>query len=208
ALNTWREQSNRLTADALWQRRIPVDVFGTAAWGLPVEDEIVALLAHAGKPFHVFNRLIWSVDIAVVVAAANRPPDWDEVARMASDLGCRTVVAVGLTQARRLGASVPDELCRVGATGPKQSALADVRSEDWPLVERDEGVFTRLRYALADDWRARARLFAGTVVGTGSRTRGADIPVGWRGVGGPSRAGRRARAHVVGLIGDRHAGTV
>ncbi|HEX9549347.1 MAG TPA: hypothetical protein VF942_18540 [Acidimicrobiales bacterium] len=38
-----------------------------AAFGLPIEEELLALAAHAGKPFHQFQHLIWSVDIAVVM---------------------------------------------------------------------------------------------------------------------------------------------
>jgi hypothetical protein len=91
--------SQRVTAldvPALWERRRPIECAGTRAFGLPLDDELVVLAAHAGKPHHGFVRLVWIADFAMFVSDATtrgEPVDWDRVRRRAQANGCTTVVA-------------------------------------------------------------------------------------------------------------------
>ncbi|MCU1451638.1 MAG: hypothetical protein JWP02_3808, partial [Acidimicrobiales bacterium] len=122
ALATWRQRSNHLTTADLWTWRRESTVSGVSVFVLPPAEEIVALAAHAAKPFHVFDRLVWAVDVAVVISDADRSGggiDWDRVAELARVTRCSTAVAVALGQARRLGAESPEALrrCPVDARG-------------------------------------------------------------------------------------------
>jgi Uncharacterised nucleotidyltransferase len=162
SLSPWREQSNRLTARDLWTARVPVDCLGTEVYGLPPEDELVYLCAHAGKPFHQFVRLIWSVDLLVSLRAYGDSLDWDRVAWRARDSACETVVAVGLLQARHLGARVPDRVVRLPGSDFRRAALTPALDQSWPLYSGDPGgVRHRMRYALTDLWSRRALLLVG-----------------------------------------------
>src|SRR5581483_2683577 len=171
ALATWRERSNWLSTGDLWQWRTPGSVWDAPAFVLPVEEEIVALAAHAAKPFHVFDRLLWAVDITVVIGAAESGPngvDWERVARIADRARCRTALAVALSQAQRLGASSPAALRTSPARGARERALEPVLSAEWPVIPRTWSVLTRLRYALVDDWRQRVTLLAGQILRYGA----------------------------------------
>jgi hypothetical protein len=146
------DRTTRLTTGQLWERRRLASLQGAQAFTLPPEDELVALAAHAGKPFHGFGRLIWSVDVAVVIRSAT--VDWDAVRELARRVRCRTALAVALTQARRLGAVFPSDLAETRASGMRASALAAVLSPEWPLVARERAVHM-LKYAMPDDWGPR-----------------------------------------------------
>ena len=148
-LETWRERSSRLRGKDLWERRVPIRCFGVPAFGLPPEMDLVALAVHAGKPFHHFHRLIWSVDFAVVIRDAPAV-DWDRVAAIARATRCRTVLAIALAHAVRLGSAVPDEMLRVPAGRVRTAALQPVLDEIWPLVDCEGGIRRHLRYALSD----------------------------------------------------------
>jgi hypothetical protein len=166
-LATWRDRANDLDAASLWSRRRPATVFGAAAFDLSPEDELVMLLSHAGNPHHLFRRLLWTVDVAVVVqTAGNRQLDWERVGRLADRCGARTVVAVGLAQAERLGVASPDGLRRLPRSARRRRALAPFLSEDWPLASRAARVDER-RYALVDGWVRPARLVAGDLTRDG-----------------------------------------
>src|SRR5207244_5943433 len=98
-LDSWRTRANRLTSDALWSARRPTTLYGAPAFVLPPEIELISLAAHAAKPYHVFDRLIWIVDLSIATQA---DLDWDLVASLAHDTHCRTALAVGLTLAARM----------------------------------------------------------------------------------------------------------
>jgi hypothetical protein len=164
-LDMWFERSTAVRAEELWERRVPVDCMGTPAFGLPPEVELLALAAHAGKPYHCFSRLIWIVDLVVVVDAVRaegREVDWDLVRELARTWRCQTVLAVALAQGNRLGLGSPAELTRVTGSSLRRSALAALFAPDWPLALPDMKTRNRLRYALADNWPRRAVLFAGS----------------------------------------------
>jgi hypothetical protein len=152
-LDSWRTRANRLTSEALWASRTPATLYGAPAYVLPREIELISLAAHAAKPYHGFDRLIWIVDITVATQAEL---DWDRVAFLAHDTHCRTALAVALTLAARMGAESPEELRHID--GARTSALSDVLSPDWPTISRDGHVRAALRYALVDDRRTRATL--------------------------------------------------
>jgi hypothetical protein len=147
--STWHEQANHLSPRRLWARRQPREIAGVPAFVFAPEDELVALASHAAKPFHVFARLLWAVDVAVVIASG--PLDWDRVRAVAKESSCRTALAVALTQAERLGAESPIELRTSPATGTRRTALEPVLSAEWPVQRRDFSTRDRLRYALVDD---------------------------------------------------------
>lgn len=149
----WR-RSDHLDIGELYELRVPITVLGAPAHGLPVEAELVMLAAHAAKPFHVFRRLVRSVDVAVVLgaaAAAARPVRWDEVAALAHAGRCRTPLAVALAHARRLGASTPEGSDEPPVGRARRAALAPVLDPGWPLAEPSAAELDRVRYALIDD---------------------------------------------------------
>ncbi|HWW54747.1 MAG TPA: nucleotidyltransferase family protein [Acidimicrobiales bacterium] len=171
ALSNWRERSNRLTALDMWRWRSPGRVFDQPVYVLPLEEEVVAVAAHAAKPFHVFDRLIWAVDIAVIIedaARRSRHIDWDRVGDLSQRARCRTGLAVALSQAERLGASSPDWLRDCPAVHARRRALVPLLAPEWPVVERSWGTRTRLRYALVDDWRQRVTLLAAQLLEDGA----------------------------------------
>ncbi len=170
-LATWRTRANRLGSDQLWAARRPTTMCGAPSYVLPPELELVMLAAHAAKPFHTFDRLIWTVDVGVVVDHAEHAGglDWDRVARLADETRCRTAVAVALEQATRLGVTSPAPLRRVAVSPARAAALAPVLSADWPVGKRGGEVRTTLRYALVDERRARFTLVVSEVLGKRAR---------------------------------------
>jgi len=158
-IHSWRERSNRIKTTDLWQRRVPVESFGTPVAGLPLEEELVYVAAHAGKPYHVFERMLWFVDVAVIVSSAKRI-DWDRVMAYARDTACQTVVAVALHHAQRLGADVPADVVRFPSNRFRRTALAPVLDVEWPLRTYDPLVRRRVQYALLDSQLSRMSLMA------------------------------------------------
>jgi hypothetical protein len=159
----WHDRATGVRASDLWCARRPSRLLGVDAWCLPPEEELVALANHAGKPFHHFGRLLWSVDLAVVVHAAADALDWERVGWLARRWRCRTVLAVALRQARRLGAAVPDALLALPSGGHQRDAIAPVLDERWPFAAPDPAVIYQLRYALTDSRVRQAELLAGEV---------------------------------------------
>jgi hypothetical protein len=162
-LSVWRDRGNSVRAKTLWKCRRPVEVAGVSAFALPVEIELAALATHAGKPYHHFRRLMWSVDIAVVVKAAGDDLDWDRVRSLARQFRCQTVLAVALRHAARLGVHVPEPLLRLPRNRLRRMALQPLLEDDWPLVDPDDGTVHRLRYALSDSRARQAELLVGEI---------------------------------------------
>ena len=161
---SWHERATSVRAADLWQSRQPLSLFGTDAFGLPPEEELVALANHAGKPFHHFSRLVWSVDLAVVIDTAPEGVDWDRVASLARRWSCRTVLGVGLVHARRLGAEVPDALIALPSRQARRNRILPVLEESWPFVVPDEQMVYQLRYAFSDARARQAQLVLGELV--------------------------------------------
>jgi hypothetical protein len=170
-LDRWWERNSRLRVDVLRQRRLPADIRGVHAWRLPPEEELIYLAAHAAKPWHIFSRLIWVADLAVVSESG---VDWARVERLADDLACRMPVAVGLTLAARLGARPPARLLHLPWRIVRSGALDDLLDPAWPLAP-DPDRRQRIASALMDRRIDQARL-----------------ALGW--VGTPNNQGRRIEA--------------
>jgi hypothetical protein len=162
---TWRERSSGVTTDDLWHNRRPCRIADTAAFCLPPEHELIAVAAHAARPTNVFGRLLWSVDVAVIVQSASM--DWDLVRQLAAAWQCRIGLAVALTQAARLGVDTPEALRQPPAAGTRLAALAPVLSVEWPIAGPDASSRHQLGYALMDDRRRQITFFAGTATEKG-----------------------------------------
>ncbi|HYZ93324.1 MAG TPA: nucleotidyltransferase family protein [Actinomycetota bacterium] len=159
-LARWQERTNDIDARRVWAARTPLEVFGRPAWGLPPELELVTLIAHAAKRFHLFRRLLWSVDFAVVAATPGF--DWDAVARIAADARCRVATAIGLRLARRVGATVPDDLLELPPFIVRSGALAALLDPTRPFSVH--GSQRWLGYVLADDVVGKIRLAGGDLL--------------------------------------------
>lgn len=160
----WHERSTNVRALSMWQSRRPVELFGIDTFCLPPEEDLVALANHAGKPFHNFDRLMWTVDIAVVIAATGGSLDWDRVASLSVRWQCRTVLAVALRLARRLGADVPEALTALPSAPHRRAPIDAVLDENWPFVGCDAATAYELRHALADSPVRRVELLVGELV--------------------------------------------
>ena len=170
ALATAADRAFRLSAAELWESRVPATVAGEPVYGLSPEHELIALVTHAAKPFHTFERLIWTVDLAVVLrsaAQAGNPVDWTVVEDAADRARARTALAVALIQLARLGTEAPASLLDLHCSGTRRDALTPLLSEDWPVQARDEPTRYRLGYALTDDPRLVARRAASEVLDGG-----------------------------------------
>ena len=159
-LARWQERTNLVDARRLWAARRSVEVFGRPAWGLPAELELLTLIGHAAKRFHLFSRLVWIVDFTVIVATPGF--DWDELARVARDVRCHVPVAIGLRLARRMGATVPDELLELPQFVARSGALSTLLDPTRPFFVR--GKQRWLAYALVDGVMGKARLAVGDLV--------------------------------------------
>jgi hypothetical protein len=168
-LHTWRDRAHGLRGIDLWKARVPTSAFGCDAYTVPIEDELVALASHAGKPFHHFNRLMWSVDIALVIDEGT--VDWKRLDSLADRWGCKTVLAVALLHARRLGAAVPAASVQLPASKARRAALAPVLDVRWPVSVPEASVVRRMRYALWDSTIRNARLFVVEMSEDGSARR-------------------------------------
>lgn len=146
------ERATSLDALALWRRRVAIDCLGTPAFGLPLPDELVALSAHAGKPFHGFSRLLWIADLGMVVGhciETGGEVDWPQVRPVAEEGRCTNVVAVALGLAGHAGVEVPRELLPLPERGWRSVALRRLPDISWPLGISDAPPF-HLRYALTE----------------------------------------------------------
>jgi hypothetical protein len=162
-LTSWQDRSTRLDPDKLWRARTPFDCLGTLAYRLPPEEELIALVAHAAKPFHQFERLIWSVDLAVLLADCADHLDWSRVADLAARAGASTMLAIGLRHAVRLGAAAPSPTMVLPPGALRGRALSALLTDTWPLDALSEAQKHQLRYALPDQYRTRAMLAVGEV---------------------------------------------
>ncbi|HUC36555.1 MAG TPA: nucleotidyltransferase family protein [Acidimicrobiales bacterium] len=158
------ERATSLDADALWERRVPIDCLGTPAFGLPLAEELVYLSVHAGKPYHGFGRLVWIADVAMVVGHCHESGsdvDWQRVRQVAKKRRCTTVVAAALGLAEHAGVEVPPGMFALTERGWRAAALGRLLDPVWPLRAEELPKF-HLRYALIDGWWRRARLLAGS----------------------------------------------
>jgi hypothetical protein len=168
ALSTWDDDGTRLTIQRLWQARRPKSVLGVQTLVLPPEEDLIALAAHAAKPFHNFSRLIWAVDLAMLVH--DEPDlDWDRLLALARTVRCRTAVAMGLRLATRLGAPVPRAALQIDANRYQRRGLAQVLDRSWPTTEPDLHLRGNLHFAFWEDPMRRAVMRYASVTQAGWR---------------------------------------
>lgn len=161
------ERASDVDAMELWRRRVEIDCLGTPAFGLPVAEELVMLCAHAAKPYHCFDRLIWIADLAMVTAWCAEQGiavDWSAVEALAATYGCRTPVAAALTLARHAGVDAPREMFPLPEKGWRAAALRALADPCWPLERLRRPTF-HLRYALADSFMRRVGVLLGSTHG-------------------------------------------
>ena len=161
-LDAWHERYTGLDARTLWERRVRLSCHGVPAFGLPIEEQLVQLAVHAGKPFHHFGRLIWTADLAMVAGGVD--VDWGRVARLAREWDCRSVVAVALELARRVGLDAASGALAPTARGWRRAALSALSDPLRPLDGPTDATF-HVRFALADRWWRRALLALGAFHG-------------------------------------------
>lgn len=200
-LQAFYERATLVDADQLWRRRRPLTIGGTSAHVPRVEDELLMLAAHAGKPFHTYVRLIWAIDLAVVIGRQESRIgiDWDLIGHQARRWRCRTALFAGLVLAGRLGAEVPPATIEdLRPRGPRWQAriLDTITDMRWPVTVSEGSTF-HLRFALADTIWRRFALLAGAAyqMDWGERML-------WPVVAG-HRALRRSRA-LAGADGEAH----
>ncbi|HXB37408.1 MAG TPA: nucleotidyltransferase family protein [Acidimicrobiales bacterium] len=175
-LETASQRVTALDPVTLWARRQPAVVAGTPAFVLPLDEELVVLAAHAGKPHHGFVRLVWIADIAVIVRAAEsdgNPVDWERVRAVAGSTHCVTVVGAALAMARRAGVDAPTGLFPLPTRGWRGAAMRQLLSESWPLTHLELPGY-QLNYALTDDRVQRLKILLvlrGSGHGIGARVR-------------------------------------
>jgi putative nucleotidyltransferase-like protein len=175
-LETASQRVTALDPVTLWARREPAVVAGTPAFVLPLDEELVVLAAHAGKPHHGFVRLVWIADIAMIVGAAEsdgNPVDWERVRVVAGSTHCVTVVGAALAMARRAGVDAPTGLFPLPTRGWRGAAMRQLLSESWPLTHLELPGY-QLNYALTDDRVQRLKILLvlrGSGHGIGARVR-------------------------------------
>jgi hypothetical protein len=175
-LETASQRVTALDPVTLWARRQPAVVASTPAFVLPLDEELVVLAAHAGKPHHGFVRLVWIADIAMIVRAAEsdgNPVDWERVRAVAGSTQCVTVVGAALAMARRAGVDAPTGLFPLPTRGWRGAAMRQLLSESWPLTHLELPGY-QLNYALTDDRVQRLKILlvlrgSGHGIGAGVR---------------------------------------
>jgi hypothetical protein len=128
-----------------------------------VEEEVLSLAAHAGKPYHGFDRLVWLADLAMVIGHAQEGDgiNWDRLAALAEQTQCVTVLSAALLMAARMGLSLPGGRFTLPEEGWRAAPLGRLLRDDWPVSHFEGGTF-HMRFALVDtNWR-RLVLFAGS----------------------------------------------
>ena len=156
----WRERPPSLGGEELWARRTPTVVFDQAAYVLPPELELMTLIIHAAKGYHMFHRLLWAADL--VVAAASNRLNWEEIDRLATLTRRRVATAVALRLAARLGADVPSELLEITPVLARARAIRALLDPARPFMPRTRPWW--VSYALADTLAAKSKLAFGELV--------------------------------------------
>ena len=167
----WRERPPSLEGEQLWAARVPTEVFGEPAYVLPPELELMTLIIHAAKGFHLFDRLLWAADL--VVASAATPLNWDEVTRLATLTRRRVATAVALRLAERLGANVPRELLEITPVLARARAVGALLDPARPFMPRTRPWW--VSYALVDTVGAKSKLAFGELVRPSRNKRRSDV---------------------------------
>lgn len=138
-------------------RSIPIE--GQVIETLSNEDLLLVLCAHAAK--HAWSKLSWIRDIADLERSTNL--DWDKVAKQASELGLRRILAATFVIANTmLGTTTPvsiqrwiDEDCEAKRIG--QQLCRTLRRGEEPELE--SLAYFRLMAQVRERWRDRLRFW-------------------------------------------------
>jgi hypothetical protein len=105
---TFRYYPRPMRIEEMYSRRRMVKLDGRDIPALSIEDELLLNCIHGGK--HFWERLMWTADIALIVAR-NRELSWDRVFKAAEEVGAERMLCVGLLLAKQLlGANLPAEI--------------------------------------------------------------------------------------------------
>jgi hypothetical protein len=107
---------------ALWQRLEYVSLAGMQVPTFARQDLLLLLCMHGCR--HMWERLEWLTGVAELLRRIDVA--WDEVLRLASSVGARRALLLGVTLAHRfLEAPVPDEILRQAQADPRTDQLAN-----------------------------------------------------------------------------------
>ena len=102
----WRWRADTAMLDDLWASARPHRYWGTDAWALSPEWELLYLAVHAAR--HRWQGLKWLVDIHELCARAKL--DWNTLTDTARRFGLERVLSLGLSAGERLfGTALPPE---------------------------------------------------------------------------------------------------
>jgi hypothetical protein len=144
---------------ALWQRREHVSLAGTQVPTFAREDLLLLLCLHGCR--HMWERLEWLTAVAELLRVADVP--WDEVLGLASAMGGRRALLLGLTLAHQLlAAPVPDDVLRQVRADPGTARLVQAACDqlfaDHPLLAHQRGFpFHEFQLCSKERLRDRAR---------------------------------------------------
>ena len=150
--------------DGIFERAVTVNVAGRPMKTPSSEDLFLILSAHAAK--HVWGRLIWICDLALILTLPNL--DWQWIAAQAKALGIARIVDVTMILANRLlAAEIPSAATQAGLKLNDNETLALVEE-----IQNHMGgetaynveslayfrLMLRLRERASDRWRFVQRL--------------------------------------------------
>jgi len=144
----WRWRRGGLAAECLWARARPAHVRGVPCLALDDATQLLYLAIHAAR--HRWQAAKWLVDIHEL--ARRDHMDWDDVARLAAELGLSDVVRISLAACHALFATpLPDALGPVALPRwlrlyPAEPAATDMWSDALFPVRLIAGPTARLRY--------------------------------------------------------------
>jgi len=144
--------------ERLRKRMVPSHPGGQAVMTLSPEDMLVYLCAHGAK--HVWEKLIWIVDVAGLIHRHSNP-DWDRVYELAVEQRCERVLFLGLRLARDvIGASAPAEMERLIESDPESGRLAMKIIERPFNSRRNPSADSLFIFRLQRRWPDKMRSFA------------------------------------------------
>lgn len=94
----WGGRAESVITTDIWKDSFPTTLFGTSAYALSSEWQLLVLAAHAAR--HQWQGLKWLVDIHDL--CCSRDIDWDTVTKKATTLGWEELLGITLSACHRL----------------------------------------------------------------------------------------------------------
>src|SRR5262249_44088336 len=143
--------------ERLRERVVPSYPGGQTVLTLSPEDLLVYLCAHGAK--HVWEKLIWIVDVAGLIRR-HSSPDWDRVCELAVEQRCERALFLGLRLARDvIGVSAPSEMERLMESDPESGRLAVKVIEGFFYSQRNPSADSLFIFRLQRRWPDKIRSF-------------------------------------------------